>query len=342
MLTTDVSVEITVVPHLQIPEKWKRITEIHTSSLMLLRDLLQKNTEWTESNILERDLLRKSDPWEDTNRDAVLEEGVEKTGLSPLACCPHCNNMQTAVISGIRQREDLHGRPAQEQGGTSQERYMDCFCDQCWIFQNFRHNKDKVNDWSFLKEVLKDCTVQDPELLEKGLKDPIKDSEIQKITDHYLKNNKAPGPDSFQTELIKTIASEQLKVIQEWLNEILATGEIVTEVTEEDMTGILSLLHKGDPMTDQPSHWRPVVLLNSMNQLLAYIINERLMELVEHERILTQAQGSFRQDKFDESSIALDDPGSVWDSRYRPLEILIQAYDCEVARERHGQRQNHI
>jgi hypothetical protein len=34
-----------------------------------------------------------------------------------------------------------------------------------------------------------------------------------------------------------------------------------------------------------------------MNQLLAYIINERLMELVEHERILTQAQGGFRQDK---------------------------------------------
>jgi hypothetical protein len=55
---------------------------------------------------------------------------------------------------------------------------------------------------------------------------------------------------------------EQLKVIQQLLNEILATGEIVTEVMEEDMTGILSLLHKGDPMADQPSHWRPVVLLN--------------------------------------------------------------------------------
>jgi hypothetical protein len=34
-----------------------------------------------------------------------------------------------------------------------------------------------------------------------------------------------------------------------------------------------------------------------MNQLLTYIINERLMELVEHERILTQAQDSFHQDK---------------------------------------------
>ena len=39
------------------------------------------------------------------------------------------------------------------------------------------------------------------------------------------------------------------------------------------------------------------MLLNSMNQRLAYIINERLMELVEHEGILTQAQGGFLQDK---------------------------------------------
>jgi hypothetical protein len=43
---------------------------------------------------------------------------------------------------------------------------------------------------------------------------------MQKIADHYLKNNKAPGPDSFQTELIKTMPPEQLKVIQQWLNEI--------------------------------------------------------------------------------------------------------------------------
>jgi hypothetical protein len=54
-----------------------------------------------ESNILERGLLRKSIPWEDTNRDAVLEQGFEKTGLSPVDCCPHCNKEQADVISGI-------------------------------------------------------------------------------------------------------------------------------------------------------------------------------------------------------------------------------------------------
>ena len=63
------------------------------------------------------------------------------------------------------------------------------------------------------------------------------------------------------------------------------------------MTGVLSLLHKGGPLADQPSHWRQVVLLNTMNQLVAYVVNERLTELVEHGGILTQAQGRFCQDK---------------------------------------------
>jgi hypothetical protein len=168
------------------------------SSLILLRDLLQRSTEWGESNVLERGLLRKSNPWEDTNRDAVVEQVYEKTGLAPVASCPHCENKQAVVISGVRQREDPHDSRTQEQSGISQERYMDCFCTQCWSFQNFRHNKDEVNDWSFLKEALKDCKVRDPELLDKGLKGPIKDSEMHNIADHYLKNNKAPGPDSLK------------------------------------------------------------------------------------------------------------------------------------------------
>jgi hypothetical protein len=66
-----------------------------------------------------------------------------------------------------------------------------------------------------MKESLKDCKIKDPNLLERGLKGPIKESEMQKISDQYLKNNKAPGPDSFQTDLIKTMSPEQLKVIQQ-------------------------------------------------------------------------------------------------------------------------------
>ena len=148
-----------------------------------------------------------------------------------------------------------------------------------------------MRTWSFLKKALSNSRITDPTLLARGLKGPVKDYEMQKISDNYLKNNKAPGPDSFQTELIKTIPPEQLKVIQNWLNEILMTGNITTKVTEEDMTDVLSLLYKGGPLKDQPSHWWSVVLLNTMNQLVAYVVTERLTGWVEQGRLLTQAQG---------------------------------------------------
>ena len=63
------------------------------------------------------------------------------------------------------------------------------------------------------------------------------------------------------------------------------------------MAGRLELLHKGGSKSDQISHWSPVVLLNITNHLIAYVINERLTEMVEHMVILTQAQGGFRQNK---------------------------------------------
>ena len=131
----------------------------------------------------------------------------------------------------------------------------------------------------------------------KGLKGPLTDSEMQKVVDFYLKNSKAPGPDTFQAELIKTMPPEQIRVLQQWLNEVLAKGDLATKVTEKEMEGQLALLHKGGPKADQVAHWRPVVLLNITNQLIAYVINERLTEMVEHAGILTQAQGGFRQNK---------------------------------------------
>jgi hypothetical protein len=117
------------------------------------------------------------------------------------------------------------------------------------------------------------------------------------VVDFYLKNSKDPGPDKFQAELIKTMSPEQIRVLQQWLNEVLTKGDLVTKVTEEEMEGKLALLHKGGPKVDQVAHWRPVVLLNITNQLIVYVINEHLTEMVEHAVILTQAQGGFHQNK---------------------------------------------
>ena len=75
--------------------------------------------------------------------------------------------------------------------------------------------------------------------------------------------------------------------------EVLAQGELVTK----EIAGRLALLHKWGSNADQVAHWHPVVLLNITNQLIAYVINERLTEMVEHTGILTQAQGGFRRNK---------------------------------------------
>ncbi len=60
---------------------WKR-TEVRTRNLTLLRNLLQEGTECT-AHTLERVLIRETGPWEDMNRDAVLEQGYEASGLPP-------------------------------------------------------------------------------------------------------------------------------------------------------------------------------------------------------------------------------------------------------------------
>ena len=121
------------------------------------------------------------------------------------------------------------------------------------------------------------------------------------------------------------MSPEQIRVLQQWLNEVLTKGELTTKVTEKEMEGKLALLHKGGVKSDQIAHWCPVVLLNITNQLIAYVINERLTEMVEHTDILTQAQGGFRQNKSTDINTcklygltkAAQCPKQWFESRYR-------------------------
>ena len=140
-----------------------------------------------------------------------------------------------------------------------------------------------------MKRHMETCKKIGEPFFSKGLKGPLTDLEMQEVVDFYLKNRKDPGPDKFQSELIKTMPPEQIRVLQQWLNEVLARGEMVTKVTEKEMTGkviywggdhvtmtghVRVLLHKGGSKTDQVAHCRPVVLLNITNQLIAYDIND--------------------------------------------------------------------
>ncbi len=152
----------------------------------------------------------------------------------------------------------------------TQERYLDYFCPQCWSFEDLLQTQpEDGRDWSFMQVPI-----------EKG-----------------KKIGKVPGPDNIQKKLIKTMSPEQLRVIQLWLNEVLPEGKPITKVTEKEMTGKMTILHRRGSKTDLSCHWRPVVLLNCTSQLITYIVNERLKEMVETTYILSQSQGVFRQNK---------------------------------------------
>ncbi len=91
---------------------------------------------------------------------------------------------------------------------------LDYFCPKCWSFEDFRHNKDAVRDWSFMRASIEKGNKIGERPNPTGLRGPLTDSEMQKVADFYLKIGKAPGPDNIQVEFIKTMSPEHLRVIQ--------------------------------------------------------------------------------------------------------------------------------
>ena len=87
------------------------------------------------------------------------------------------------------------------------------------------------------------------------------------------------------------MTDEEFQIVKMWVNEILTED---TSRQRETMNGTILQLHKGGG-TNRPSDQRPVVLLNSVYQLLNYVINERFKKIVEPADILEPGQGGGRQ-----------------------------------------------
>ena len=166
---------------------WKRTTKVRTNNLVQLRDLRQESTRWTESHILDRGILQGSGPWEHTNRDTVLEQGYEVSGLPPQTCSPRYTDKKTIIISGVWESTVCHSRHLSFTGANQiytrkiDGLFLSPMLDLPVLEDPvFRHNKDVVRDWTFLVKVLEECRITDPGLLSQGLKGPVKDSEIIK------------------------------------------------------------------------------------------------------------------------------------------------------------------
>jgi len=115
--------------------------------------------------------------------------------------------------------------------------------------------------------------------------------EIKKYVAMCLKPGRSTGPDRCPNELTETMMDKEFQIVKMWVNEILTED---TSRQRATMNSTISQFHKGggtNKLTDQ----RPVVLLNSVCQLVNYVINKQLKTIVELVNILEPGQGGGRQ-----------------------------------------------
>ncbi|GFS07152.1 endonuclease-reverse transcriptase [Elysia marginata] len=105
-----------------------------------------------------------------------------------------------------------------------------------------------------------------------------------------LSNNKAPGPDGIQVELLKSAPPSVIEELVETFNNTFIQGQ-----TTNIGNGTLTLLQKPGKPTGPPANLRPIVLLPVARKILSLITLNRIKEKVES--YLSPSQAGFRQNR---------------------------------------------
>ena len=113
--------------------------------------------------------------------------------------------------------------------------------------------------------------------------------EIRKVIKN-MKNNKAAGIDKIIPELLKGVDDQMLDVIELLLNLIFEKGVFPEEWT----LGVITILFK-DGETNDLNNYRGITLLSMLGKILVGVLNNRLIDLINKERILDENQGGFRE-----------------------------------------------
>jgi len=153
-------------------------------------------------------------------------------------------------------------------------RELAAFCQQCWQFTNFRHIKGEIGILLLMVKLLIE-TYRTAEHQTGRLRGELTRQEIKKYFAMCLKQGKHTGHKRCPNELTKAMTDEEFRPVKMWVNEILTEDRSQQRGT---MNGTILQLHKGGG-TNRTSDQRPVVLLNSVYQLLNYVINEWLKKL---------------------------------------------------------------
>jgi len=122
-------------------------------------------------------------------------------------------------------------------------RELVAFCQGCWHFTDFRHNKGTIAALE-LKTKIKIDAHRTASGTQGILRGALTSQEIAKYVEHCLN----PGPDQCPNELLKTMSDEEFLIVEAWVNEILTLPEKTIDTARQSrstMNGTISQLHKG-------------------------------------------------------------------------------------------------
>ena len=102
---------------------------------------------------------------------------------------------------------------------------------------------------------------------------------------HRMKNNKSPGKDQVNVELIKYAPIQVHQLIADIYNEAATPGAYPAKLKE----GLLTALQKSKMKIGELNNLRPIILLSTLRKILAIIMASRTKDRIEKEIPPTQA-----------------------------------------------------
>ena len=123
-----------------------------------------------------------------------------------------------------------------------------------------------------------------PEIKPQKLKEPISSKEIKKALTK-IKNNKSPGCDELNAELLKESPEITYQIIADILNNTAETGDKPLELS----LGLLIPLPKPNKPKGPVKNLRPIILLSIIRKILAIIITNRTFETIRNNINISQA-----------------------------------------------------
>ena len=248
-----------------------------TSDLNEVPSIIEANLH--PEGLLERRIVWGAGPWRETNMLRAWEMILEGKAYAKRPQCGNCT--------------DCKGHPVPISTTVKGMGSIRSFCQSCWAWSDFHEHRpaplsmDFMTEWGIFKTRL-----ARPD--KGGLRGKLTKEELDKVLATYVKGRLSPGPDGVISELLKDATSTERSVILQWINEVLTSEDPGLKLSVKEVHGLVALLHKGGGSTVRAENYRPVVLLNSLFQLVSYIIQERLVRIVEGSGILEPGQGGFR------------------------------------------------